>query len=147
VVSKGVETTIPKNNPLDEANPMSEIELVATASTPAVSANSATGKLEMRGDSYPENSFEFFAPIVAWVKKHLTEIKTPLRLDLHLLYLNTSSVRAMMDVFDMLEEAHGSGQSVEVYWFYDGDNERIAELAEEFKEDCTFPFEILQRDA
>lgn len=126
---------------------MSDIELAATASTPSVSANSATGILEMRGDSYPENSFEFFAPIVAWVKHHLNETKTPLRLDLHLLYLNTSSVRAMMDVFDMLEEAYGSGQSVEVCWFYDGDNERIAELAEEFKEDCSFSFEIIRREA
>jgi hypothetical protein len=126
---------------------MSEIELAATASTPAVSANSAAGTLEMRGDSYPENSFEFFAPIVGWVKKHLHEGKRPLRLNLHLLYLNTSSVRAMMDVFDMLEEAHKVGQTVEVCWFYDGDNERIAELAEEFKEDCTFSFQIVQRDA
>ena len=103
--------------------------------------------MEMRGDSYPENSFEFFAPLVEWVQDHLKTPDSPLRLELHLLYLNTSSVRAMMDIFELLEDAHDDSHAVSVQWFYDEDNERIAELAEEFKEDCNFPFEILPNSA
>jgi hypothetical protein len=34
-----------------------------------------------------------------------------------------------------------------VSWYYDPENERIAELATEFKEDYTFPFEVLRRGA
>jgi hypothetical protein len=126
---------------------MSDIELAAAQSTPAVKTSLANGTLEMRGDSYPENSFEFFAPIVKWVQEYLADTETPLRVELHLLYLNTSSVRAMMDIFDMLEDAFGEGRSVAVNWYYDADNERIAELAEEFKEDCTFPFLIVLGEA
>ena len=59
-----------------------------------------------------------------------------------LLYLNTSSIKAMMDIFDLLEEAHRKGRQVSVRWSYDGANERVGELAAEFKEDCTFPFDI-----
>ena len=121
---------------------MSNIELNATASTPAVLADSDANTLEMRGDSYPENSFEFFAPLVEWVQNHLSAPDASLRLDLHLLYLNTSSVRAMMDIFELLEDVHQDSHAVSVRWFYDEDNERIAELAEEFKEDCSFPFDI-----
>lgn len=47
-----------------------------------------------------------------------------------------------MDIFDMLEDAHQAGRQVRVVWHYDERNERIAELAEEFKEDCTFDFAI-----
>jgi hypothetical protein len=126
---------------------MSDIELTAAQSTPAVKTDAANGTLLMRGDSYPENSFEFFAPIVKWVGEYLESSDGPLHIELHLLYLNTSSVRAMMDIFDMLEDAHGDGRTVDVRWFYDEDNERIAELAEEFKEDCTFPFEIILGNA
>lgn len=126
---------------------MSDIELAATQSTPLVKAQGVVGLLEMRGDSYPENSFEFFAPLVKWVENHLNQPEALLRLELHLLYLNTSSVRAMMDIFDMLEEAHAESKTVEVRWYYDGDNARIAELAEEFKEDCTFPFQIVESDS
>jgi len=57
-----------------------------------------------------------------------------------------SSIKAMMDIFDMLEAAHAGGRTVSVTWYYDSRNERVAELAEEFKEDCTFPFAILPRN-
>ena len=36
--------------------------------------------------------------------------------------------------------------AVAVNWYYDVRNERVVELAEEFKEDCTFPFSILSHD-
>ena len=126
---------------------MTNIELSATASTPSIVTNFDEGTLEMRGDSYPENSFEFFAPLVEWVQNYLTTPDSALRIDLHLLYLNTSSVRAMMDIFDLLEDAHDSSHAVSVQWFYDEDNDRIAELAEEFKEDCSFPFDILPNES
>jgi hypothetical protein len=123
---------------------MIDLQIHGTTSAPAVRADRSKGVLEMRGDSYPENSFEFFKPIVGWVETYLAENDAALRLELFLLYLNTSSVKAMMDIFDMLEEAHQGGREVSVRWHYDAENERIAELAEEFKEDCTFPFEIVR---
>src|SRR5688572_6726052 len=119
---------------------MSDLDISATQSTPAVVADAALGRLEMRGDSYPENSFEFFAPIVSWIEEFLEASQAPLHLELRLLYLNTSSVKVMMDIFDLLEDAYGEGRDVKVNWVYDRGNERIAELAEEFKEDCSFPF-------
>lgn len=124
---------------------MDNLEINRTQSSPQVMAEVASGKLHMAGDSYPENSFEFFLPIISWVNNYLDGLeKSPLTLELHLLYLNTSSVKAMMDIFDLLEEAHSDGKAVAVNWYYDAENERIAELAEEFKEDCSFPFKIIQ---
>lgn len=124
---------------------MDNLEINRTQSSPLVAADVVAGNLRMVGDSYPENSFEFFSPILAWVDRYLQGAQnSPLTLDLHLLYLNTSSVKAMMDIFDLLEDAHSDKKPVAVKWYYDSENERIAELAEEFKEDCTFPFEIIQ---
>lgn len=123
---------------------MTDLNIPATQSSPSIATSESAGTLQMRGDSYPENSFEFFAPVLEWIRHYLTEKQTPLRLELRLLYLNTSSVKVMMDIFDMLEDVHATGRDVTVRWYYDRDNERIAELAEEFKEDCTFPFDIVQ---
>lgn len=125
-----------------------DIHLNATQSTPAVSATireGGAGHLEMKGDSYPENSFDFFAPLFSWVENLLAQDGASLGMELHLLYLNTSSVKAMMDIFDLMEDAHNEGKKVSLSWYYDHDNERIAELAEEFKEDCSFPFHIIAR--
>ena len=126
---------------------MTDLNLKSTQSTPSIYAVAGVGKLEMRGDSNPENSFEFFKPIVGWMENFLNSESTPFALELHLLYLNTSSVKAVMDIFDLLEEAHADGREVSVQWFYDQENSRIVELAEEFKEDCFFPFEIIGSDS
>ncbi|TFV90957.1 DUF1987 domain-containing protein [Oxalobacteraceae bacterium OM1] len=121
---------------------MDNLHIDSTQSTPAIVADAARGVLEMRGDSYPENSYELFSPVMNWLEAYLAAGNAPLTLNLYLLYLNTSSVKAMMDIFDMLEAAHQDGRAVRVNWFYDAQNERVAELAEEFKEDCTFPFDV-----
>lgn len=118
------------------------LEIAGTLSSPRVHSDWESGRLMLEGDSYPENSFEFFQPIIDWVRAYLREGTAPLAVELRLLYLNTSSVRAMMEVFDTLEAAHQGGREVDVCWFYAGENNRIAELAEEFKEDCTFPFAV-----
>lgn len=121
---------------------MNNLRIEGTQSTPLIVADAQAGVVEMRGDSYPENSFELFSPVMQWIESFLQDGKRPLVVNLHLLYLNTSSVKAMMDIFDMLEDAHRKGGQVCVNWYYDEQNERIAELAEEFREDCSFPFLI-----
>jgi hypothetical protein len=121
---------------------MNTLNIAASQTTPAIHANYELGLLSMQGDSYPENSFEFFGPVITWIENYLADNERPLQLELHLVYMNTSSVKAMMDIFDLLEDAHGKNRQVSVNWFYDPRNERVVDLADEFREDCTFPFEI-----
>ena len=122
---------------------MKDFSISGTQSSPAIQGNWDGGVLSMQGDSYPENSYDLFSQVFEWVKSFLKESDRPLVLELQLLYLNTSSIKALMDILDMLEDAHQSGRAVAVNWRYDQRNERVAELAEEFKEDCTFPFTII----
>ena len=125
---------------------MNDFSLPGSQSTPAIQSDWAAGSISMQGDSYPENSFELFHPVFDWIERFLAEAERPLSLELRLLYLNTSSIKAMMEIFDLLEGAHQQGKSVAVNWYYDRQNERVVELAEEFKEDCTFPFSILSHN-
>ncbi|AKQ57424.1 biofilm regulation phosphoprotein SiaC [Bordetella hinzii] len=123
----------------------SDLNIAGTQSTPAIRTDSSAGLLFMGGDSYPENSFELFGPVIEWVENFLSGGSQPLRLELELLYLNTSSIKSIMDIFDILEAFHQKGRDVAVTWYYDMRNERVGELAEEFKEDCTFPFSVVGR--
>ena len=118
------------------------INIAGSQSTPSVEGDGALGLLRMQGDSYPENSFEFFGSIIDWLERFLRETQSPLCLELRLVYMNTSSVKAMMDIFDLLEDAHKQGTPVCVDWYYDPRNERVMCLADEFREDCSFPFQI-----
>ena len=121
---------------------MNILNVQGSQSTPSIRGDWEHGVLTMEGDSYPENSFEFFGQVIDWVERYLKESSAPLTLELRLVYMNTSSVRAMMDIFDLLEDAHNKGRPVSVTWHYDQRNERVVDLADEFREDCSFPFEI-----
>ena len=121
---------------------MNDLNIASSQSTPGIESDTNAGILRMHGDSYPENSFEFFDPIIQWIEDYLRLHSDALHLELRLVYMNTSSVKAMMDIFDMLEDAHGRGRAVSVAWYYDPRNERVLDLADEFREDCSFPFDI-----
>jgi len=125
---------------------MKNIAIAGSQSTPEIQSDWEGGVLTMQGDSYPENSFEMFDQVITWIDDYLAQTTSPLTLELRLLYLNTSSIKAMMDIFDRLEEVFQQGRKVAVNWRYDLRNERVVQLAEEFKEDCTFPFAILSQE-
>ncbi len=112
-----------------------------TVSTPQVKYDSAERKLLITGDSYPENSFEFYAPITRWVKDSLAD-GDGLNIDINVSYMNSSSTKCMLDLLDLLEDAYVRGVMVSILWRYDKDNPRSLDLAEEFREELTFPFTI-----
>jgi hypothetical protein len=122
---------------------MNDLLIEGSVSSPTVRGEWENGILYMEGDSYPENSYELYSSMVAWVDRYLKESSEPLTLELTLLYLNTSSIKVMIDMFDEMEERFQESRQVAVNWYFDAENERVAELAEEFKEDCTFPFKII----
>lgn len=121
---------------------MKDLIVEATGNTPAVRFWGSTGVLELRGESYPENSFAFFDPLIAWLRGFLDGTDLPVAFEVEVAYMNTSSIRAMVDMLDLLEEAHLAGRLVTVRWLHDPENERAIDVGEEFREDLTLPFEI-----
>ena len=115
----------------------------ATKSSPAVAFDAGSGVLRLTGESYPENSFEFYAPLLAWLQEFLDASPLPVRLELQLSYINTGTVKCLLDIFDQLEEAASNGRNVKIAWYYDPANERALETGEEFMEDLKVPFELI----
>jgi hypothetical protein len=124
---------------------MDNLNIQGTVSTPTIRTDYELGIVELLGDSYPENSFQVYSELMTWIEEFLLNEARPLRLSLELLYLNTSSIKVMMDIFDLLQTAHDNGRDVAVVWRYMQEDERVSELALEFKEDCTFPFDVLAK--
>ena len=119
------------------------LDIPATLSSPQVLADPEPGLLRLSGESYPENTFEFYRPISAWVAAFLARDHRPLTLEIRLTYLNTSSIKCLIDILDELEEAHRSGRPIALNWYYDPEDDRAMELAGEFKEDLSLPFAIV----
>ncbi|MFO5695681.1 SiaC family regulatory phosphoprotein, partial [Klebsiella pneumoniae] len=63
--------------------------------------------------------------VIDWAERFLADGQRPLELDLRLLYLNTSSIKAMMDILVLLEEAHQVGRPVSLRWHHDRRYEQL----------------------
>ncbi|KAF0653755.1 MULTISPECIES: biofilm regulation phosphoprotein SiaC [Cyanophyceae] len=123
------------------------LSVPGSQSSPSIRADWKAGVVVMSGESYPENSFELYDQLIQWIESYLSTADQSLTLELHLNYLNTSSIRFMIDIFDLLQSAFDEGKEVLVQWMFDDRNPRSAELGSEFKEDYTFPFLILSINA
>jgi hypothetical protein len=121
---------------------MELLDVQSTVSTPKIYFDTAKGLLELSGESYPDNSFEFYAPLIAFLKEYLSR-PGGLRFDIAIKYMNSSSIKCVLEIFDMLEEAESEGLDIVINWFYDKDNTRALELAEEFSEEVRLPFHII----
>jgi len=125
---------------------MRSLDIPATSSSPLIRFDPETSTLLMEGESYPENSFEFYDPILAWLKEALASLAN-LRVEIVISYMNSSSTKCMLDLLDLMEEAFGQGVSVSVVWRYSPENPRALDLAEEFQEEVTFEFLIVPSES
>jgi hypothetical protein len=120
---------------------MEPIDIKATRSLPSIRFEPDKKILRICGESYPENSFDFYAPVISWLKASLQEL-TELTLDIAITYMNSSSTKCTLDIMDIMEDAFGRGSKISIIWRYDRENPRSYEMAEDFREEVTFPFEI-----
>ncbi len=122
---------------------MDNLSLEKTKSTLGINFDWDTGILELSGSSYPENAFEFFNPLMSWLKSYMTEKKKPIELNISISYLNTSSTKCMIDLVLLLEDYFQSGCPVSINWYYVYDDESILETGQEIREDTTFSFQLI----
>ena len=122
---------------------MENLTIEKSKYTLEVNFDSSTGNLKMSGESYPENAVEFFQPIFEWIREYVTKKGKPIVLDLDLSYLNTSSTKCVLDIFEILERFHKEGGQVQVNWRYAEDDEDILETGEEISEDVELPVKFI----
>jgi hypothetical protein len=110
-----------------------------TKSTPWIRLDPQEHILEIKGESYPENSASFYSPMLEWLENYLKELDgAQVRVEMELIYFNSSSSKVLMNFFDMLEDAARRGVDAVVNWRYHEDNDTALECGEEFQEDMEY---------
>ena len=123
---------------------MEPIIIEGTPKTPTVNFDSAHGIFEIKGRSIPENSVEFYKPLVDWLESYK---ETPLPktvVNIRLEYFNTSSSKCILDVFKKLETIHKAKNEVEVNWYYEEDDEDMLEAGEDYESIIRVPFKMIE---
>ncbi len=100
---------------------------------PEVNFNSETGVCELVGESYMEEAYKYYTPILDWLKEYTLEMKKPITLNLRLTYFNTNSSRLLLDMLDVLKKSQEAGNNVEINWFYEEDDPDVKDEVEDFE--------------
>lgn len=115
---------------------MKKIIVESGERTPYVEFDFPRRHLLMRGESYPEDAAAFFGPLLQSLRNFIDEPDGgAVIMDLEMSYFNSSSAKALMNLFLMLEKAAQQGVPVTINWRYHEGDDTIQESGEDFAED------------
>jgi hypothetical protein len=125
---------------------MDNLHLEGSAKTPEVFFDSLSGILLLRGRSIPENSIEFYKPLNDWIDGYSQEANENTSIDIKLEYFNTSSSKCILDLFKKLERLNNGTTKVSVNWYFEVDDEDMAEAGEDYQAIIKLPFSMIEVD-
>ncbi|MGE0638069.1 MAG: DUF1987 domain-containing protein [Bacteroidia bacterium] len=123
---------------------MEAIIIEGTPKTPSVNFDSASGILQLKGRSIPENSIEFYKPLVEWLDEYAAKPQAKTAVNIQLEYFNTSSSKCLLDLFKKLEGMHKSGNDITIKWYYEEDDEDMLEAGEDYQSIINIPFKMIE---
>ena len=115
---------------------MDNLKVAATERSPEVDFDFERGLLRLKGESYPEDASNVFGPIFAALERFLADAGgQDIQVEFDLTYFNSSSAKALMNMFQMLDNAAGTGARITISWFFAPDDDTMKEFGEDFSED------------
>jgi len=123
---------------------MENLMIEGTPKTPTIKFDPESGKLLIKGRSIPENSIEFYKPLVEALESYSANPKDQTNVDIVLEYFNTSSSKCILDVFKKLEKINGEKEGVLINWHYEEDDEDMLEAGEDYQAIINIPFKMVE---
>ncbi len=96
---------------------------------PTVKFDAETGLCEISGESYLEETVQFYTPILKWIEEFLKTQKKPIIFNFNLTYFNTSSSKRILDILRLLKDYEDKGGIVTANWYYEeGDIDSVDDV-------------------
>ncbi|MBV6646875.1 MAG: DUF1987 domain-containing protein [Cyclobacteriaceae bacterium] len=109
-----------------------------TRITPEIILDFDERTIELKGVSSPENSLDFYNPIVKQLRDRQAELEGFAQIKMALVYFNTSSSKCLINLFKTVQSLT---TNLKVQWFYEEYDEDMVETGEDFSELLDIPFE------
>lgn len=122
---------------------MEPISIPGTLKTPSISSDGTTGLIEIKGRSNPENSAQFYKPLIQWVEEYSNNPTAKTIINIQLEHFNTSSSKCILDVFKKLEPIKKANLDIMVNWYYEEDDEEMLEAGETYGTMTVIPFKMI----
>lgn len=123
---------------------MENFYLKPTSKTPSINFDRDKGTFEISGRSIPENSIDFYKPVLDWLDRYIDEPLSETVLEIKLEYFNTSSSKCLVDIFRRFEILYKNGIKTHIRWFYEEEDEDMLESGEDFKGIIKIPLDLVR---
>lgn len=123
---------------------MNVLKIEETKQTPEIDFDPNSGELEITGRSIPENTFEFFNPILEWLEEYKDVAPSKTIIHVNLEYFNTSSSKYILEIFKKLKKLEDLDKEILVKWYYEEDDEEMMETGEDYEDVSGLEFEIIE---
>jgi hypothetical protein len=123
---------------------MESLSIEGTNKTPSIKLNPETGVIDIKGRSIPENSIEFYRPIVEWLDEYAKNPNKKTTVNVQLEYFNTSSSKCILDIFKKLESLKKARNEIIINWYYEEDDEDMLESGEDYESIIRVPFKMIE---
>lgn len=117
---------------------MEIINLEGTEDTPKIILDKGNGIFEISGRSLPEDSAEYYQPVLDWISEYGNEPLAETIFTFKLEYFNTASSKLILDILTSLEDIEGT----KIHWYFYEDDEDMEEAGDEFSELVDLEFEL-----
>lgn len=120
-----------------------ELKIEATEKTPKIEFNPAKNELVMEGICIPEQTHDFFKPVLSFINSLETTPPKEFTLTTNLHFFNTGSARYILEVMKNTLKLKEKGVNVKYKWHYNEEDEDIEEAGRSYSFILNEPFEMV----
>jgi hypothetical protein len=121
---------------------METIIMKGTSTTPLIIFDTKEGIIEIKGVSIVENAIAFYRPLIEALDMYISAPVSPVVVNIHLDYFNTSSSKSILDILKRLRLLNEKGIKVTINWYYDKEDEDMEEVGVNYQAIVNLPFNM-----
>ena len=125
---------------------MKNIELAIAKEAPyfpSVTFNAELGICELAGESYMEDCYKFYNPLVDWLIEYCKNNKT-LTFNFKLYYFNTQSSRMILKIIEVLMHFKANGGNPIINWYYYHSDPDMVEEVEDYQRESGLEINLIE---
>lgn len=122
---------------------MEPLIISATDDTPEIVFDPSKNVFKISKISVPEDAYEFYAPVIQWIKDYGHKPLQETLLEFNLEYVNSASAKQLIQVLLTFEEINKKSK-VKIKWIYEEIDEDMLMLGKRFKNLTDIEFDFIE---
>ncbi len=120
---------------------MKRLEISPSNNTPHIILDVEANNLLIEGKSFPEDSKEFYRPVIEWMDELKATNPKQIKISFNLFYLSSSSIISIKQFLMKAVELNNAGTKTTILWSYDEDDDDIKKTGEDYQKLTKLNFE------